>query len=233
MTKRESRQNHWEWAYAEFNTKIESKLFYTCIVNAVLCLTTTVKYLSHIWCETSLLVESRLARQRSSRPLRTDSSLPSFLVDVASFPNPYSKILLESQKWQSRASSGHWENFFFNWNDKSARIIVVCKGKCFCIQVSLKNFYQSLNLLETYNRLMDWICDDEDWKSWDGRGWFTAVGGKSISSNIRPGWVFSIGLTTLHASRLPFPGNIPFSTLCRQWTGRTTVRLWGSKIATT
>lgn len=54
--------------------------------------------------------------------------------------------------------------FFFNQNDKSARITVVCKGKCFCIQVSPKNFYQSPNLLEQYNRLMDWICNDEDYE---------------------------------------------------------------------
>ncbi|PKY00347.1 hypothetical protein P168DRAFT_300131 [Aspergillus campestris IBT 28561] len=47
------------------------------------------------------------------------------------------------------------KEFFFNHNDKSARITIVCKGKCFRIQLAPANFSQSPTSLKTYLRLMD------------------------------------------------------------------------------
>lgn len=51
---------------------------------------------------------------------------------------------------------------FFSRNGKSAQITVVCKGKCFRIQSSPALFCQSPSSLETYIRLVDSLCDNED-----------------------------------------------------------------------
>lgn len=55
------------------------------------------------------------------------------------------------------------KELFFGRNDKYARITVVCKGKCFHIQLSPTNFCQSPSSLETYTRLIDSVCNDEEY----------------------------------------------------------------------
>ncbi|KAJ5640873.1 hypothetical protein N7528_000498 [Penicillium herquei] len=45
---------------------------------------------------------------------------------------------------------------------KTAAISVICKGKCFYIQLSPQNFSETPELLEKYTKLMEDVCDEDD-----------------------------------------------------------------------
>ncbi|KAJ6013845.1 hypothetical protein N7540_008436 [Penicillium herquei] len=44
---------------------------------------------------------------------------------------------------------------------KKAAISVICKGKCFYVQLSPENFSETPELLEKYTKLMEDVCDDD------------------------------------------------------------------------
>ncbi|KAJ5731854.1 hypothetical protein N7493_003335 [Penicillium malachiteum] len=61
----------------------------------------------------------------------------------------------ESPIWSFRENMLHNEH-------KTAAISVICKGKWFYIQLSPQNFSKTPELLEKYTKLMEDVCDEDD-----------------------------------------------------------------------
>ncbi|KAE8147274.1 hypothetical protein BDV25DRAFT_132229 [Aspergillus avenaceus] len=56
----------------------------------------------------------------------------------------------------------HPKEIFYSQTDKSARISIIHKSKCFDLPLSHTFFHQSPSSLQTYNSLMDSLCSDDD-----------------------------------------------------------------------
>ncbi|KAJ5702692.1 hypothetical protein N7488_010240 [Penicillium malachiteum] len=64
----------------------------------------------------------------------------------------------------TESPSCSFKEIMLHGEHKTAAISVICKGKCFYIQLSPQNFSETPELLEKYNELMEDVCDEDDFE---------------------------------------------------------------------